>query len=92
MQLGSQSGRFKIGADWYRTDDYITAATNDFVITAYNRFNAYVGLDIGDKWDVRLSARNVNDAKKVYVGSSGFLGGYLVLPPRELMFTVGYKM
>ena len=92
VKLGSMDGRFKFGADWYRTDDYITAATNDFVVTGYSRFNAYVGLGIGEKWDLRLAARNIDDAKKVYVGSRGFLGGYLVLPPRELMFTVGYKM
>jgi iron complex outermembrane receptor protein len=90
VALGGGGGRFKFGADWYRSDDYITAATNDFVITAYNRFNAFVGLGVGENWDVRLSAKNVDDDEKVYVGSRG-LGGYLVLPPRELMFSVTYR-
>ena len=90
-QIAGRDGRFKFGADWYRTADYITAATNDFVVTAYNRFNGYVGADVGDNWDVRLTARNLNNDHKVYVGSRGFLGGYLVLPPREIMFSVTYK-
>ena len=90
-QIAGRDGRFKFGADWYRTADYVTAATNDFVVTAYNRFNGYVGADVGDNWDVRLTARNLNNDHKVYVGSRGFLGGYLVLPPREIMFSVTYK-
>ena len=84
-------GKFSIGADWYRSDDYITAATNDFIITAYDRFNGYLGVGIGEKWDARLNVRNIADDEKVYVGSRG-LGGYLVLPPREWMLTLTYKM
>lgn len=91
VPVGPNGGRFKVGFDWYRTDDYITAATNDFVITAYDRLNGYVGLEIGDNWDVRLAARNLDDSDKIYVGSRGFLGGYLVLPPREVLFSVTYS-
>lgn len=80
----------KFGADWYRTDDYITAASNDFIVKAYDRFNGYVGLEVGENWDMRISARNLNDSTQVYVGSRG-LGGFLVLPPREVMFSVAYK-
>jgi iron complex outermembrane receptor protein len=84
-------GRVKFGADWYRTDDYITAATNDFIIKAYDRFNGYVGLGMGDNWDLRITAKNlVNDDEQVYVGSRG-LGGFLVLPQREVMFSVSYR-
>ncbi len=83
-------GRVNFGADWYRTDDYITAATNDFVITAYDRFNGYVGVGIGEHWDIRLNARNIADDEKIDVGSRG-LGGFLVLPPRELMLSFTYK-
>jgi iron complex outermembrane recepter protein len=90
VAIGAKGGRVKFGADWYRTDDYITAASNDFIIKAYDRFNGYVGLEVGDNWDMRISARNLNDATQVYVGSRG-LGGYLVLPPREIMFSVSYK-
>jgi iron complex outermembrane recepter protein len=84
-------GRINFGADWYRTDDYITAATNDFIIKAYDRFNGYVGVGVGDHWDIRVNARNIADDDQVYVGSRG-LGGYLVLPPREVMLTFSYKM
>jgi iron complex outermembrane recepter protein len=84
-------GRVNFGADWYRTDDYITAATNDFIIKAYDRFNGYVGVGFGDNWDVRINARNIADDEQVYVGSRG-LGGYLILPPREVMVTFTYKM
>jgi iron complex outermembrane recepter protein len=83
---------FRLGADWYRTDDYITAATNDFVITGYDRFNMFVGLDLGDHWETKLAVKNVANDKKIYVGSRGFLGGYLELPPAEIMVTLKYKM
>ena len=89
--LPTRFGRFNVGADWYRTDDYITAATNDFIVKAYDRFNGYVGLGIGENWDLRLNARNIADDEQVYVGSRG-LGGYLVLPPREVMLTLTYKL
>ncbi|MCP5466874.1 MAG: TonB-dependent receptor [Steroidobacteraceae bacterium] len=84
-------GRVNFGADWYRTDDYITAATNDFVVKAYDRFNGYVGVGVGDHWDIRLNARNIADDQQVYVGSRG-LGGFLMLPPREVMLTLSYKL
>ncbi len=90
VAIGAKGGRVKFGADWYRTDDYITAASNDFIVKAYDRFNGYVGLEVGENWDMRISARNLNDSTQVYVGSRG-LGGYLVLPPREVMFSVAYK-
>ncbi len=83
---------FRLGGDWYRTDDYITAATNDFVITGYDRFNAFVGVDLGDHWELRATGKNVANDKKIYVGSRGFLGGYLMLPPAEIMMTLKYKM
>ena len=82
---------FRLGGDWYRTDDYITAATNDFVITGYDRFNAFVGVDLGDHWELRATGKNVANDKKIYVGSRGFLGGYLLLPPAEIMLTLKYK-
>ena len=84
-------GRVNFGADWYRTDDFITSATNDFIIKAYDRFNGYVGVGFGDNWDVRINARNIVDDDQVYVGSRG-LGGYLVLPPREVLLSFTYKM
>ena len=65
--------------------------TNDFVVKAYDRFNGYVGVGVGDHWDIRLTARNIADDQQVYVGSRG-LGGYLMLPPREVMLTLSYKL
>jgi iron complex outermembrane recepter protein len=82
--------RVVFGADLYRTDDYVTAATNDAVVKAYNRLNAFVGLDIGDEWLVRLQAKNLADDREIFVAARA-LGGFLVLPPREVMLTVTYN-
>jgi iron complex outermembrane receptor protein len=82
--------RVVFGADLYRTDDYVTAATNDAVVKAYNRLNAFVGMDIGDEWLLRLQAKNLADDREVFVAARA-LGGFLVLPPREVMFTVTYN-
>ena len=90
VPLGANGGRVSFGADMYRTDDYVTAATNDFVVKAYNRINAFVGLSVGDSWDFRLAAKNVADDREVYVGARA-LGGFIVLPPREVMFTATYR-
>jgi outer membrane receptor protein involved in Fe transport len=60
------------------------------VVKAYNRINAFVGLSLGDSWDFRLAAKNVADDREVYVGARA-LGGFIVLPPREIMFTATYK-
>ena len=84
-------GALKFGADWYRTDDFVLASTNDFIIKAYDRFNAYLGIGLGEKWDARLNAKNLAGDRQVYSGSRG-LGGLMVLPPREWMFTLSYKM
>jgi iron complex outermembrane receptor protein len=91
VPIGADGSRLSIGADWFRQDDYVTAATNDFVVKAYDRINATIGLAVGDHWDFRLNAKNLQDKDQIYVGSRGFLGGWLVLPPREIMFTIGYK-
>jgi iron complex outermembrane recepter protein len=82
--------RVVFGADLYRTDDYVTAATNDAVVKAYNRLNAFVGLDIGDEWLLRLQAKNLADDREIFVAARA-LGGFLVLPPREVMLTVTYN-
>jgi iron complex outermembrane recepter protein len=82
--------RVVFGADAYRTDDYVTSATNDAVVKAYTRLNAFVGMDIGDEWLLRLQAKNLADDREVFVAARA-LGGYLVLPPREVMFTVTYN-
>lgn len=91
IPLGSAGGRINFGADWFRTDDYVSAATNDFLVTAYDRFTGYVGLGIGDNWDLRFAVKNIADDDKITSGSRA-LGGFITLRPRTYMFTVNYSV
>lgn len=91
VSLGSTDAKFKIGGDYFKTDDYVTAATNDFVASAYYRVSAYAGLEIGDHWEARFDVRNLTDEETIASGSRG-LGGFIVLPPREYMFSVAYRL
>jgi outer membrane receptor protein involved in Fe transport len=79
------------GADYYEIDEYITAATNDFLNSGWNQWNAFVGLSIYDNWRLQLTGKNLGDEANVTSGSRG-LGGFIYLPPREYLFTVTYKM
>jgi iron complex outermembrane receptor protein len=92
VALGGGDTEFLLGGDWYRTDDFITSATNEFILDGYSRFGAFVGLSFNDTWEVRLSGKNLADKTHLSTGARGFLGGYLYLPPREVMFTVKYTM
>ncbi|MEO7387330.1 MAG: TonB-dependent receptor, partial [Gammaproteobacteria bacterium] len=96
VPLGATDGRFKFGFDWFKTDDYVTSATNDFVASPYDRLNGYVGLDVGDHWDVRFAVKNIGDNYDITSGSrntgTGGLGGFIPLPPREMLFSVSYRM
>ena len=83
-------GHVGLGADWYWTDDYITSATNDFVVKAYDRLNAYVSVGFGEDWELRLSAKNIQDDADVTSGSRA-LGGWIYLPPREVLLTLNYR-
>jgi iron complex outermembrane receptor protein len=92
IDLGFMGGsRFKLGADYYQTDDFITAATNDFLAKGYDRTSAYTGLEIGNHWELRFDVRNLTDEETIASGSRG-LGGFIVLPPREYMFSVQYRL
>lgn len=91
FSLGSSDAKFKIGGDYFKTDDYVTAATNDFVASAYDRISAYTGLEIGDHWEARFDVRNLTDEETIASGSRG-LGGFIILPPREYMFSVNYRL
>jgi iron complex outermembrane receptor protein len=84
-------GDWGFGADYYWTDDYITSATNDFVVKAYNRSNAYAKVGFKENWEVRASVKNISDDATVSSGSRG-LGGFVYLPPREIMLSVNYSM
>ena len=92
--------KFRIGADWFRTDDYVTSATNDFVASAYDRLNGFLGLDFGANWSARFGMTNIRDEKDITsgsrstsasVGGPAGLGGFIILPPREFLFSVNYR-
>jgi len=85
-------GRTTVGADWFTTDDYVTAATNDFKVKGYSTGNAFVNHAFNDNWSARVSVKNFTDEYVITTGSRGFLGGFIPLRPREYMFTINYKM
>jgi len=92
IMLGSRSGELLLGADWFRSDDYISSATNELILDAYSRIGAFVGLGLDDTWEMKFSVKNLENNKTLSTGSRGFLGGFNYLPPREFAFTVKYKM
>jgi iron complex outermembrane receptor protein len=79
------------GADFYKTDDYIVAATNDFRNSGWYQWNAFISTSIADNWQLQLTAKNLGDETNVVSGSRN-LGGFIYLPPREVMFTVTYRV
>jgi iron complex outermembrane receptor protein len=83
--------RFNLGADWFRTDEFVTAATNDFLASAYDRISAYTSLELGANWEVRFDVKNLTDEETIASGSRG-LGGFILLPPREYLFSVTYRL
>jgi iron complex outermembrane receptor protein len=87
---GDRFGDFSFGADYYEIDDYITAATNDFYNSGWNVWNAFISQEIGEHWRVKLAGKNLADDFIVTSGSRG-LGGFVVLPPREVLLTVTYR-
>ncbi|MBL8645575.1 MAG: TonB-dependent receptor [Rhodospirillaceae bacterium] len=92
LNMGAADTEFLVGADWYHTSSFTTAATNDFILDGYDRFNAYVGLGFGNGWEGKLAVKNLTDERDLSTGSRGFLGGFLYLPPMEYMFTIKYAM
>jgi outer membrane receptor protein involved in Fe transport len=80
-----------IGANYFSTDDYQVGATNDFIISAYDRTDGYIGMSYGENWQVRLSARNLTDETDINSGARS-LGAFIYLPPREYMLSVTYNM
>ena len=84
-------GEVGFGMDYYWTDDYITAATNDFVVKAYDRLNAYAKIGFSENWEVRATVKNIQDDADITSGSRT-LGGWIYLPPREYFLSVNYRM
>jgi iron complex outermembrane receptor protein len=92
MAIGTNAGsQFLLGMDWFKTASYPIAASNDFVVSAYDRLNGYVGVALNDKLQFRLVGKNLQNRVTVSTGSRG-LGGFLVLPPREYLLTFAYKL
>ncbi len=99
VPLPTGSGMFHIGLDWFNTDDYVTSATNDFVASSYDRVNGFISLDVNENWNVRLAARNLGNSEDITSGSRAAptgpvpgLGGFIALPPREIMLSLNYTM
>lgn len=90
ISLGSGGSELMIGASYFSTDDYYVGATNDFIISAYDRTDGYVGLAFGDNWQFRLSGRNLTDSTDIITGSRQ-LGGFIFLPQREYMLSATYS-
>jgi iron complex outermembrane receptor protein len=88
---GNLLGDLSFGADYYRIDDYITAATNDFRNSGWDMWNAFIGVNVADNWQLRLTGKNLADDYIITAGSRG-LGGFVPLAPREVLFTVNYRL
>ena len=84
-------GELGFGVDYYVTDDYITAATNDFLVKSYHRLNGYISLGFKENWEVRLQGRNLQDNADITSGSRQF-GAWIYLPPREFLLSLNYRM
>jgi iron complex outermembrane receptor protein len=89
--LDTAFGRTTFGADWFQTDDYITAATNDYKVKGYGQGNAFVAVGFGERWSARASVKNFTDEYVLQTGSRA-LGGFISLRPREYLFSVNYSM
>jgi iron complex outermembrane receptor protein len=91
MPIGSltDSG-LVIGADWFKTAPYRVSSTGDFISGAYDRLNGYIGMAISTEMQLRLEAKNIQNRVTINTGSRG-LGGFDVLPPREILLTLSYK-
>lgn len=108
VNIGKLDSSFRLGMDWFRTASYITSATNDFRASRYDRLNGYLGMDINRHWSVRLDVKNIRNSKDITSGSRGTavtrrpdgtisapgggLGGFIIMPPREWMLQVNYRM
>ena len=79
------------GMDYYEIDEYVTAATNDFLNKGWDQLNGYISLGVGDNWTLKLTGKNITDEDNVTSGSRG-LGGFIVMAPVEYLFTVTYEM
>ena len=90
LALGNGTSEFMIGGNYFSSDDYFVTSTNNFIISAYERVDAYVGVSYGENWEVRLSARNLTDETDIISGGRE-LGGFIYLPQNEWMLSVTWR-
>jgi iron complex outermembrane receptor protein len=91
LKIGSGKGRVSVGGDWYRSGRYLTDATNASIVDPYSRVNGYVAFSPSEPWELRASVKNLLNRTTVVSGTPA-LGSYIVLPPREYMLTIRYRM
>jgi iron complex outermembrane receptor protein len=91
FSLGNRDARFLLGADVYHTDSFVTASTNDFILDGFELVNGFIGLELDQRWQARLSVKNLTDERIVMTGSRS-LGGFYNYAPREYLFTIKYSM
>ena len=91
FDLGGRAAALKLGVDYYHTDEYVLVATQEFLVSPYNRINAYVGLAFDERWEARFAIQNLEDDRSFVTGSRA-LGGSIAQPPRTYKFTVNYSM
>lgn len=84
-------GDLSFGLDYYEIDDYITAAAQDFHNSGWDVWNGFVSVDVGDHWELKVTGKNLGDDLQISSGSRG-LGGFVFLPPRQVMFMATYRM
>lgn len=89
--IGGSDAAFKLGADMYYTDEFITSATNEVLSSAYDRINAYAELEFDQQWAARFSISNLEDDELFATGSRG-LGGFIARPPQNYKLTLKYAM
>jgi iron complex outermembrane receptor protein len=87
---GELFGDLSFGADYYEIDEYITSATNDQLNSGWDIWNAFVSADFAENWELKLTGKNLADDFIVTSGSRA-LGGFIVLPPREILLTLTYR-
>ncbi len=87
---GDFVGDVTIGSDYYEIDDYMTSATNDFRSSGWDLWNAFISVDLGENWELKLTGKNLGDDDIVTSGSRG-LGGFIMLPPSEYLLTATYN-
>ncbi len=78
------------GMDYYKVDNYVSAATNDALNPGFETLNAHINVDIDENWQLSLTGKNITDEFIVVSGSRG-LGGFVTLPPSEYLFTISYR-